>query len=154
MKSSKKIGVASMGRTAWVGLDTRDSIPRVSVEIHLTLHQTANGQTRFFSLRFRHLTWRLLHSHYAQSLRCLGALPSSNPSPSVSSLFCEPCRHGDSAAPENLPRLDACESQDIALSVPISVSLKNIQPRKANGKEVNEVAVEDHRPNPGEKFAT
>ena len=83
-----------------------------------------------------------------------GASSNSKPIPGISSLFSELGSRADTAVPEDLPQLEAREIPDIALPVPGSMSLGNIETREANGSEVNEVAIEDRRTNPVEKLVT
>ena len=83
-----------------------------------------------------------------------GASSNSNASPSISSLFSGLGSRADPAVPDDLPQVEAGEIQDIALPVPGSMSLGNIETREAKGNEVNEVAIEDRRTNPVEKLVT
>ena len=78
---------------------------------------------------------------------------NSNASPGISNLFSDLGSRGDSSVPEILPRLEVRE-QDVPLPIPNAMSVGQFQTREAKGNEINEVAVEDHRTNPVEKFVS
>ncbi|KAH9046680.1 hypothetical protein EDB84DRAFT_1465269 [Lactarius hengduanensis] len=84
----------------------------------------------------------------SQSTR--GAASQSSDAPSISSLFSELGRRGDSA--EN--QFGARAGQDIALPVPGAMNLGHLETREGKGMETNEIAVQDNRKNPVEKLVT